>query len=462
MSETTRLKMPFIMAAQAQKHVTHNEALLAADAMVQLSVETRGLVKPPAVPDEGARYLVAASPGGAFLGQAGRIAAYDEGAWRFHAPREGWRCWVADEARLIVHSDGAWRPLGVAEAGAGTPTRFDGLGIGTPPDETNKLAVKADAALFTHDDVTPGSGNMRITLNKSTAARDAGLVFQTGFSSRALLGTFGSDTFTLKISPDGSVFSPVLSADPTGKVALRGAVDTAVVQPIQLNGQVRVSADRVTVEAASAIGVALHLSNTRRGAHGGYVLSASGAGTFTVADQANGERLVISATGNILPGADNAVTLGEAGKRFAAVYAATGTIQTSDRRDKTDVVPVEASLALALLDTIEPVTFRWKAAGDRAGNDGDRGNEGDQVETATLSPHSLGRHAGFLAQDVRSALVAQDVELGVWGSEDGGDATSRQWLRPDQMIPILWKALQETRRELQVLKAQATGLPSSA
>jgi len=40
MSETTaHLALPFIMAAQAQKHVTHNEALRILDGIVQLSVK---------------------------------------------------------------------------------------------------------------------------------------------------------------------------------------------------------------------------------------------------------------------------------------------------------------------------------------------------------------------------------------------------------------------------------------
>ena len=42
---TTHLLLPYILAAQAQKHVTHNEALRLLDAMVQLSVprDTPGL-----------------------------------------------------------------------------------------------------------------------------------------------------------------------------------------------------------------------------------------------------------------------------------------------------------------------------------------------------------------------------------------------------------------------------------
>ena len=63
MDDTANLKLPFIMAAQAQKHVTHNEALRILDAVVQLSVINRDLATPPASPTNGQRYIIGALPG---------------------------------------------------------------------------------------------------------------------------------------------------------------------------------------------------------------------------------------------------------------------------------------------------------------------------------------------------------------------------------------------------------------
>ena len=53
------LKMPYIQPSQAQKHVTHNEALRLLDAIVQLVVLTHDQNSPPATPEEGGSYLVA-------------------------------------------------------------------------------------------------------------------------------------------------------------------------------------------------------------------------------------------------------------------------------------------------------------------------------------------------------------------------------------------------------------------
>jgi len=52
------LGLPFITAAQAQKHVTHNEAIRALDAIVQLSVLSRQQLSPPIDAVNGDRYIV--------------------------------------------------------------------------------------------------------------------------------------------------------------------------------------------------------------------------------------------------------------------------------------------------------------------------------------------------------------------------------------------------------------------
>ncbi|TCK31305.1 uncharacterized protein DUF2793 [Ancylobacter aquaticus] len=117
MSETTPLlALPLLAAAQAQKHVTHNEALVLLDAATQLAVLDRTRAAPPATPLPGDRHIVAAGASGAWAGRAGDIALYDSG-WRFLTPRAGWRAYVAGEARSLLFDGVAWR-----EALAFTPS----------------------------------------------------------------------------------------------------------------------------------------------------------------------------------------------------------------------------------------------------------------------------------------------------------------------------------------------------
>lgn len=219
---TPNLALPFIMQGQAQKEVTHNEALNLLDALVQLAVLDRDLAAPPGSPAEGERWIVKTPGSGAWSDRDNQIAAWQDGAWRFSSPRVGWLAYVVDEQSLLAWTGGAWaNALNAFQ-------RLLMLGVNTDADTSNRLAVKSDGALFSHDDVTPGTGDMRVALNKSAAARDAGFTFQDAFSTRALFGLLGDDDFTIKVSPDGAVFRTALSIDKdTGHVGLGGATADA-------------------------------------------------------------------------------------------------------------------------------------------------------------------------------------------------------------------------------------------
>ena len=121
MSETSpRLGLPYIAEAQAQKHVTHNEAVAALDALVQATVKDRDLTAPPAAPTEGDCYIVAAAATGDWAGHDGELAVRDAGAWRFHAPAPGWRVWSEDEDLLLVLGADGWRPMTAGAVDGGT------------------------------------------------------------------------------------------------------------------------------------------------------------------------------------------------------------------------------------------------------------------------------------------------------------------------------------------------------
>ena len=108
------LALPLLSAAQAQKHVTVNEALARLDGLVQLSVKDRDLAAPPASPADGDRYIVAAGGTGAWTGWDGDVVLFSGGAWLRLLPQEGWRVWVEDEGVLLVRVGGAWLMLEAA------------------------------------------------------------------------------------------------------------------------------------------------------------------------------------------------------------------------------------------------------------------------------------------------------------------------------------------------------------
>ncbi|MCB1384856.1 MAG: DUF2793 domain-containing protein [Nitratireductor sp.] len=218
--QSENLSLPYIAPQQAQKHVTHNEAIRMLDAVVQLSVASDTQTAPPATPDPGERHIIAAGATGAWAGHDLEIAAYQDGAWAYYPPQAGWLAWVEDIAGLQLWDGSQWIAAGAQES-------LPLFGVNTVPDATNRLAVKSDAVLLSHDDVTPGSGDMQLKVNKAASGGTGSVLFQTGFSGRAEFGLAGNDDFSIKVSPDGATFRQAIVVDRnTGHVGI-GATPSA-------------------------------------------------------------------------------------------------------------------------------------------------------------------------------------------------------------------------------------------
>jgi hypothetical protein len=108
MNSTARLAIPLIAPGQAQKEVSHNEALQAFDLLVAACVEEPPRNAPPASPVIGACYIVGTAPTGAWVGQSGSIAGYTMGGWRFIPPATGIVAFVRNQAICATYHDGDW------------------------------------------------------------------------------------------------------------------------------------------------------------------------------------------------------------------------------------------------------------------------------------------------------------------------------------------------------------------
>lgn len=202
MSErSTKLDLPYIQPAQAQKHVTHNEAIELLDMIVQLSVEEFDAETPPVAPVEGQNWSVGPAATGVWSGNDGMIASYRSGGWMFVPPQEGWLGWDQTEKTIRVFSEGTWKLLN-----EGTEP-FQTVGINTTADPTNRLSVASEAVLFTHD----GAGH-QVKVNKANASETASVIFQSNWSGRAEMGLTGGDDFTVKVSADGANWAEALTA----------------------------------------------------------------------------------------------------------------------------------------------------------------------------------------------------------------------------------------------------------
>src|SRR5690242_4764474 len=216
---TPRAALPLLAAAQAQKHVTHNDALLQLDALLFARFLSRNVSTPPPTPADGDTYLVKATANGAWTGQNGQIAYASGGVWRFTAPFTGLSAYVVDETKLIVFNGTSWVDYASTLALQNVPL----LGVNASADATNKFAVSSSALLFNN----VGNG-VQVKLNKNASADTASLLYQTGFSGRAEIGLTGDDNFHFKVSADGSTFNEAIRlVNANGHALVNTAIDNA-------------------------------------------------------------------------------------------------------------------------------------------------------------------------------------------------------------------------------------------
>jgi hypothetical protein len=274
MTDTTpRTGAPLLAAAQAQKHVTHNEALYQFDAFLCARFLDRDLTAPPSSPSDGDSYLVKATATGDWAGQDAKIAYCADGDWRFYAPFGGLVAYVADESKLIAYTGSAWVDYASLIVLQNVPL----LGVNTTASSPNLLAVESNAVLFT--DVPTGSGgtgDIRATLSKQASTNTASFLFQDAFSGRAEVGLTGDDNFHFKVSPDGATWHDalVLTAS-SGQATIAAAHITGGSVDGTAIGSSTPSSGAFTTLSASA-------AATLSPASANVTLSPSGTGTVTI------------------------------------------------------------------------------------------------------------------------------------------------------------------------------------
>ena len=134
----------------------------------------------------------------------------------------------------------------------------------------------------------------------------------------------------------------------------------------------------------------------------------------------------LSVSGGTAPGSDNAYSLGYSNYRWSVVYAATGAISTSDRREKREI-SYDISRYDGLFDRLKPASYKLK--------DGTSGRT----------------HTGLIAQDVEQALA----ECGLTGrdlaafvrAEDGGYG-----LRYEEFIALCIRQIQKLKQRVERLE----------
>ncbi|MFG1375499.1 DUF2793 domain-containing protein [Xanthobacter autotrophicus] len=222
--QSANLALPYIAAAQAQKHVTHNEAIRRLDAFVQLVLESATATAPPAVPAEGARWFVPAGATGAFAGHAGSIAAHEQGAFDFLPVAQGFLAFIRDEGRLAL---------------------FDGAAFVSPFAASAHRAAIAGQVM--EEDVTLAGAFVETAM----AIPDRAIVL--AVSTRTIAAVTGATSYDCGISGEASKFGGSLGV-------AAGAANVGVIGPTAFYAATPV---RLTANGGSFTGgtvrVALHL-----------------------------------------------------------------------------------------------------------------------------------------------------------------------------------------------------------
>ena len=224
MSDTsTHLGLPYLLAAQAQKHVTHNEALRLLDAMVQLSVLDRTRTTPPASPADGDRHLVASGTTGLWAGWDLNVAFWVDGAWLRLVPRQGWLVWIAAEQAFVVWNGSAWDPVGVPQdvsdaifslVNDADPTKkalfsLSGITPGTTrtftlPNTSSELAILAGTQTFTGNKTFSGTLTASGTFTVSAASASIGTATTTATYGMGTGATTTGVTKTVNLGTGGT------------------------------------------------------------------------------------------------------------------------------------------------------------------------------------------------------------------------------------------------------------------
>tara|TARA_R110000824_G_scaffold59492_2_gene159700 strand:+ start:2134 stop:4746 length:2613 start_codon:yes stop_codon:yes gene_type:complete len=318
--------------------------------------------------------------------------------------------------------------------------------------------------------VTTGKFNMNSssTFSESSSGVSAGTTVLIGERAGISL-TSGSAGGTVAIGEDAA--TNVTSGDNT--IALGWKACGAVTTPDSNIGIGHRALGGDTAGGAATTGAA----NTCLGNYAGPLLTSGTFNTFiggssasTLTTGSNNICIGVSALtdavdsasqiviGNSLTGKGDAVSvLGTDGSYSKLAFGATTWANTSDSRVKKNIS--YDVIGLPFIESLKPASFEYKQPGDIDGSEDAEVVKicsGHTLPDGTVSSMSQGVRLGFIAQDVKSALDSNsiDVEDSGWSVEHDGI----QSVGPSAFIPSLVKAVQELSAQVAGLEARLAAI----
>ena len=147
----------------------------------------------------------------------------------------------------------------------------------------------------------------------------------------------------------------------------------------------------------------------------------------------------VTCKGGFRPTGSGTWNLGSSSNKWANVYATNGTIQTSDRAQKTDIVYGLDDYE-PLFDGLKVCTYRMKDGGKR-------------------------KHHGLIAQDIEETMLTvgvSDMDFAGFIKSPDGDGTYDYALRYSEFIPLLIDQEQKSKKRIADLEARVKVLEATA
>lgn len=173
---------------------------------------------------------------------------------------------------------------------------------------------------------------------------------------------------------------------------------------------------------------------------------------------------------NAIPVADNTYSSGASGKRWTEIWAANGTINTSDREKKEKIQ--ETNLGLDFILALKPVSWKWKNESSKQVEEirykktyDEKGNFKSLEPETVLNtiPEKVYRrlHHGFINQDIEDLLKEKNINTNDFSGFIKDKETDERALRYDSFIAPIVKAIQEQNKIIQELKQEIEILKSA-
>ncbi len=360
--------------------------------------------------------VAASSAGGAAVDFAAglKTIALTVGAGWFAAQGAGADA-LAEDVMALTSGLAAKQPLSTTHGGAATG------------DEGDLVTVRR------------GSGWVNIPLTALAYRSAAGRVMVSG-ALAALDGTAEAPGIGFSGDGDCGLYRP--GADSIG-LATGGAERMRITSTGLAGIGTANPATRLEIAGADQIISRLRIRNSAAGGRVYDLVSGihnASQSSFSIYDATGDATMLVVDTGHVRPGADNVPSLGTAIHRWSVVFAATGTINTSDAREKTwRGGATAAELRAASRIAAELGFFQWNEAVAHKGPDGARLHFGVRAQAvwAIMADEGLidSVDAGGRPGDTRYAFLCWDE----WDEQAGDDSVRRDrfGIRPDQLILFL-------------------------